>query len=75
MVAPLSRKNESKNSVLYESLDYEVRCREGSGMRYESKTIFISIYKGKKFYFCAAACKKAFELVLEKYIKSGAPPV
>jgi len=29
----------------------------------------IATYKGKKYFFCAAACKKAFELAPDKYIK------
>ncbi|MDD4859033.1 MAG: YHS domain-containing protein [Dehalococcoidales bacterium] len=30
---------------------------------------YVSDYKGKKYYFCAPGCKKAFELSPEKYLK------
>ena len=35
----------------------------------ESRTKYVSAYKGKKYYFCCAACKKAFDLAPEKYVK------
>ena len=34
----------------------------------ESKAAATSEYKGKKYYFCAAGCKKAFDQNPEKYI-------
>jgi YHS domain-containing protein len=34
----------------------------------EKKAAAISEYKGKKFYFCAPGCKKAFEQNPEKYV-------
>jgi len=34
----------------------------------ETKTKYASTYKGKKYYFCSAACKKAFDLAPEKYV-------
>lgn len=39
----------------------------------ETKTKYISVYEGKTYYFCSAACKKAFDLAPEKYAKTGAP--
>ena len=35
----------------------------------EYKTRYVSTYKGKKYYFCSAACKKAFDLAPEKYLE------
>ena len=34
----------------------------------ETKAAATSDYKGKKYYFCAAGCKKAFDQSLEKYL-------
>ena len=34
----------------------------------ESKAAATSEYKGKKYYFCAAGCKKAFDQNPEKYL-------
>jgi YHS domain-containing protein len=37
----------------------------------ESKAAATSEYKGKKYYFCAAGCKKAFDQDPEKYLAKG----
>jgi len=34
----------------------------------ESKAVATSEYKGKKYYFCAMGCKKAFDQNPEKYL-------
>ena len=34
----------------------------------ESKAAVTSEYKGKKYYFCAVGCKKAFDQDPEKYL-------
>jgi YHS domain-containing protein len=34
----------------------------------EKKAAPISEYKGKKYYFCAVGCKKAFDKDPEKYL-------
>jgi YHS domain-containing protein len=34
----------------------------------ETKAAATSEYKGKKYYFCAIACKKAFDQNPEKYL-------
>ena len=34
----------------------------------ENKAAAISDYKGKKYYFCAAGCKKVFDQDPEKYL-------
>jgi YHS domain-containing protein len=34
----------------------------------ESKAAATSDYKGKKYYFCAVGCKKAFDQNPEKYV-------
>ena len=34
----------------------------------ESKTAATFEYKGKKYYFCAIGCKKAFDQTPEKYL-------
>ncbi len=34
----------------------------------ESKAVATSEYKGKKYYFCAAGCKAAFDADPEKYV-------
>ncbi len=34
----------------------------------ENKAAATSEYKGKKYYFCAPACKKAFDKSPEKYL-------
>jgi YHS domain-containing protein len=34
----------------------------------KSKPAAISEYKGKKYYFCAVGCKKAFDRNPEKYL-------
>ena len=34
----------------------------------ESKAVATSEYKGKKYYFCAVGCKKAFDKDPEQYI-------
>lgn len=39
----------------------------------ESETDLVSVYKGKKYYFCAAACKTAFDQDPEKYLKEEEP--
>ena len=38
----------------------------------ESKAVATSEYKEKKYYFCAAGCKKAFDENLTKYTKGEA---
>lgn len=35
----------------------------------ESKAKFTSVYKGKKFFFCAPGCKKEFDENPEKYVQ------
>jgi len=35
----------------------------------EKKATATSEYKGKKYYFCAVGCKKAFDKDPEKYLK------
>ena len=37
----------------------------------ESKAAATSEYKGKKYYFCAVGCKKAFDQNPEKYLAKG----
>ncbi len=37
----------------------------------ENKAAAISEYQGKKYYFCAAGCKKAFDQDPEKYLTEG----
>ena len=37
----------------------------------EAKAIATSEYQGKKYYFCAVGCKKAFEESPEKYLAQG----
>jgi YHS domain-containing protein len=38
-------------------------------MTVEEKTAkFTSVYKGKKYYFCAPGCKKAFDNNPEQYV-------
>ena len=40
------------------------------GMDVDEKTAkWTSEYKGKKYYFCAVGCKKAFDKDPEKYLK------
>ena len=34
----------------------------------EKKVVATSEYKGKKYYFCALGCKKAFDQSPEKYL-------
>lgn len=34
----------------------------------ESTAKFVTEYKGKKYYFCAPGCKKAFESNPEKFL-------
>ena len=34
----------------------------------ESKAVATSEYQGKKYYFCAVGCKKAFDQDAEKYL-------
>ena len=34
----------------------------------ENTAKYVSIYKGKKYYFCAPGCKKTFDDNPEKYI-------
>ena len=34
----------------------------------EAKAVATSEYKGKKYYFCAVGCKKAFDQNSEKYL-------
>ena len=34
----------------------------------DSKAVATSEYKGKKYYFCAAGCKRAFDQDPEKYL-------
>jgi YHS domain-containing protein len=41
-------------------------------MNVDEKTAKLaSEYKGKKYYFCAPGCKKAFDETPEKYLGSG----
>ena len=37
-------------------------------MKVEESKAATSEYKGKKYYFCAAGCKKAFDQNPEKYL-------
>jgi YHS domain-containing protein len=37
----------------------------------ESKPAATSDYKGKKYYFCAVGCKKAFDKNPDKYLTEG----
>ena len=37
----------------------------------ETKAAAISEYKGKKYYFCAVGCKRAFDKDPEKYLAKG----
>jgi YHS domain-containing protein len=37
----------------------------------EAKAAATSEYKGKKYYFCAIGCKKAFDKEPEKYLAKG----
>jgi YHS domain-containing protein len=37
----------------------------------ETKAAATSEYKGKKYYFCAVGCKKAFDQSPEKYLAKG----
>ena len=37
----------------------------------ESQAAATSDYKGTKYYFCAAGCKKAFDQDPEKYLAEG----
>jgi YHS domain-containing protein len=37
----------------------------------ETQAAATSEYKGKKYYFCAAGCKKAFDRDPEKYLAKG----
>jgi len=37
----------------------------------EAKAAATSEYKGKKYYFCAVGCKKAFDKEPEKYLTKG----
>jgi YHS domain-containing protein len=37
----------------------------------ESKAAATSDYKGRKYYFCAVGCKKAFDPDPEKYLAEG----
>ena len=37
----------------------------------ETKAAATSEYKGKKYYFCAVGCKKAFDKNPEKYLAKG----
>jgi YHS domain-containing protein len=34
----------------------------------EKKAVITSTYKGKKYYFCAMGCKKAFDQNPEQYV-------
>ncbi len=48
----------------------EGTCDPVCGMRVEeSKSKYISTHKSKKYYFCSADCKKAFDLAPDKYLK------
>ncbi|MDP6647394.1 MAG: YHS domain-containing protein [Dehalococcoidales bacterium] len=38
----------------------------------EEKAAATSEYKGQKYYFCAVACKRTFDLEPEKYLDKGA---
>ena len=37
----------------------------------ESKAVATSEYMGKKYYFCAMGCKRAFDQNPEKYLAEG----
>jgi YHS domain-containing protein len=37
----------------------------------EKSAKFVSDYQGKKYYFCAPGCKKAFDSDPEKYIRNA----
>lgn len=44
-------------------------------MKVDEKTAkWTSVYQGKKIYFCAPGCKKAFDKEPAKYINVGAAP-
>jgi len=39
-------------------------------MMVDEKTAkFISVHKGKTYYFCAPGCKKAFDVTPEQYVR------
>jgi YHS domain-containing protein len=40
----------------------------------ENKAVSTSEHKGKKYYFCAVGCKKAFDQNPEKYLAIGEIP-
>lgn len=40
----------------------------------EAKSKITSEYKGKKYYFCATGCKKAFDTNPERYLSQSQPP-
>jgi YHS domain-containing protein len=40
----------------------------------EETTPHIVTYKGQKYWFCTASCRKKFEEKPEKYTKLGTPP-
>ncbi len=40
----------------------------------ESKAAAVSEYKGKKYFFCAAGCKKVFDKDPEKFLAKYTPP-
>ena len=40
----------------------------------EKKAAARSEYQGKTYYFCAVACKKAFDANPQKYLKGGVGP-
>jgi YHS domain-containing protein len=39
----------------------------------EKKAVATSVYKGKKYYFCAIGCKKAFDKDPEAYLSDKEP--
>ena len=40
----------------------------------EDTASHVTTYKGQKYYFCTASCRKKFEEKPEKYAKLGTPP-
>ncbi|WP_390533058.1 YHS domain-containing protein [Sulfurisphaera ohwakuensis] len=41
------------------------------GMEVNESSQYKTMYKGKIYYFCSSACKKAFEKDPEKYLREG----
>ncbi|MBB5253549.1 YHS domain-containing protein [Sulfurisphaera ohwakuensis] len=41
------------------------------GMEVNESSQYKTMYKGKIYYFCSSACKRAFEKDPEKYLREG----